>query len=590
MQETFDTLYESSRKNVSFTQLMDLVQSKNNILLAYRTIKKNKGAKTSGTDRRTILHLQQLSEDSLVQLVQQEMDKYKPRAVRRVYIPKANGKTRPLGIPTILDRLIQQAVKQIIEPICEAKFYAHSYGFRPLRSTKHALARTAFLVNKVHYHYAVDVDIKGFFDHVNHRLLIKQLWNIGIQDRQLLKIISKMLKAPIQGIGIPTCGTPQGGILSPLLANVVLNDLDWWVANQWEHIPTQKRYASNGIKRTSLRSKTNLKEGFIVRYADDFKVLTKDYQMARKWFYGVKGYLKDRLKLDISMEKSKIVNLRKKKSEFLGFTIRAIPKRNKRVCMTGLSEKKKHEIKKEAKRLIKTLQKSPNARNAMRYNSYILGIHNYFRVATNVHPELSELDFQLSKYLYNRMRLISKRGYPTRAAPIYKKFYRLTYKTYRIAGVYLFPLKDIQMKILMSFSQKLNLFTPNGRDLLEHKNLTNMVNSQIKVMLKHAKGMRSTEYYDNRISRYSMVRGRCEILGVFLYAHEMHCHHLKPVHLKGTDEYDNLRIIHQWVHQLVHSTENQTIRKYIKLLRPTEQQMKKINQYRKKCNLIELEV
>ncbi|MEV2911441.1 group II intron reverse transcriptase/maturase, partial [Paenibacillus larvae] len=366
--------------------------------------------KTPGTDRKTIAYLQQLTEEELVGLVRTELTDYKPRAVRRVNIPKSNGKTRPLGIPTVLDRLIQQAIRQVIEPICEAKFYAHSYGFRPLRGTKHAIARTAFLVNRAKYHYAVDIDIKGFFDNVNHRILLKQMWNMGIQDRRLLKIIHKMLKAPIRGIGIPLRGTPQGGILSPLLANVVLNDLDWWVANQWEFIPTRIQYSKDGNKRQILRRTTKLKEGFIVRYADDFKILTKDYHMAKKWFHGVKGYLKDRLKLDISPEKSKIVNLRKKKSEFLGFTIRAIPKSKKWICMTGISEKKKQAIKIEAKRKIVELKKSPTAQNAMTYNAYILGIHNYFRVATHVHPELSKVDYQLSTFLYNRMRRISQRG------------------------------------------------------------------------------------------------------------------------------------------------------------------------------------
>ncbi|MDA6131015.1 reverse transcriptase domain-containing protein, partial [Escherichia coli] len=100
------------------------------------------------------------------------------------------------------DRIIQQAFKQVLEPVCEAKFYNHSYGFRPLRSTKHAIARTNSLINMNKLHFAVDVDIEGFFDNVNHSLLLKQLWNIGIKDRKVLAIISKMLKAEIEGEGI----------------------------------------------------------------------------------------------------------------------------------------------------------------------------------------------------------------------------------------------------------------------------------------------------------------------------------------------------------------------------------------------------
>lgn len=117
-------------------------------------------------------------------------------------------------------------------------------------------------------HYVVDIDIKGFFDNVNHTLLMKQLWNMGIQDRKVLACIAKMLKAEIDGEGVPTKGVPQGGLLSTLLSNVVLNDLDHWVSGQWDFFPLTQPQKTRGSERY-VKIQTNLKQGYLVRYADD---------------------------------------------------------------------------------------------------------------------------------------------------------------------------------------------------------------------------------------------------------------------------------------------------------------------------------
>ncbi len=299
LQQTFDNLYEQSQNGMSFKSIMEIITKEENILLAYRNIKKNKGSRTQGVDGKNIEFLAQMTTHDLVSFIRKKLQNYFPKKVRRVEIPKPNGKTRPLGIPTIEDRLIQQCILQVLEPICEARFYRHSYGFRPLRSTKHAIARCYNLIDVARLYFVVDVDIKGFFDNIDHGKLLKQLWAIGIQDKSLLKVISKMLKAEIDGIGIPTRGTPQGGVLSPLLANVSLNELDWWISSQWFDfkVPSpQKR----GHKFCALK-KTKLKEMFIVRYADDFKIFCRNYNDAKKTFVAVKEWLETRLHLEVSV-------------------------------------------------------------------------------------------------------------------------------------------------------------------------------------------------------------------------------------------------------------------------------------------------
>ena len=207
-QKVQDDLYVKSQNGYVFKDLMSKIISETNILLAYRNVKKNVGSKTKGTDGKTIANLAKYEPKDLVLLVRNKLRNFQPQKVRRVEIPKADGKMRPLGIPTISDRLVQQCILQVLEPICEAKFYKHSYGFRPLRGTKDAIARAQFLAQMNNLHYVVDVDIKGFFDNIDHGKLLKQIWSLGIRDKSLLSIISKLLKAEVEGIGIPTKGTP----------------------------------------------------------------------------------------------------------------------------------------------------------------------------------------------------------------------------------------------------------------------------------------------------------------------------------------------------------------------------------------------
>lgn len=587
MQETFDWLYDRSKKRATNgLRLYENIISRENILLAYRNIKANTGSKTEGTDGITIKDYKIKNEEIFINEIIEMLTDYKPNSIRRVEIPKENGKLRPLGIPTMRDRIIQQMFKQILEPICEARFHNHSYGFRSNRSAHHAMGRSQFLINRNKLNYVVDIDIKGFFDNVNHTKLLKQMYDIGIKDKRVLRIISKMLKAPIEGIGIPTKGTPQGGILSPLLSNIVLNELDWWVSNQWETFNTKFKYKNIQHERRAMKT-SNMKEMYIVRYADDFKIFTRDYETANKIYYCIKKFLKNNLKLDISMEKSRITNLKKNKSNFLGFEISAKIKGNKYVAKTSVRKDKKDKIKAELRKMIKNISKNPTASEVNKYNIYVIGIKNYYKYATNISYDFEKIAYQISRTLYNRFKSIGKYGRPVKPNETYLKFNKTKTKTYRIAKTYLHLVGDIRTKTIYNFTQETCNYTNYGRELI-YKKLKSDITIEMNKFMKNIYKYNTVELADNKLSKYSAQKGNCLITGKFLYANEIEIHHKKPLSLGGTDEFDNLIAIHKDVHKLIHATTNETIDRYRNKLQLNVKQLKKLNQYRKECNLINL--
>jgi group II intron reverse transcriptase/maturase len=557
---------------------MQYINSKNNILLAYRNIKKNKGSTTVGTDNLDISYFKEMETEEFVARIQNKLANYMPKSVRRVEIPKHKGsvETRPLGIPCIEDRIIQQCIKQVLEPICEAKFHKHSYGFRPNRSTKHAIARSMRLMNINKLHYVVDLDIKGFFDNVNHSKLKKQMWNVGIQDKRLISIIGKILKSEIQGIGTPTKGTPQGGIISPLLSNIVLNELDWWISSQWETFETRHKYY-NGNKYKELK-KTKLKEICFVRYADDFKIFCRDYKTAQKIYNATRLWLKERLDLDISPNKSKITNLRKNYTEFLGFKLTLKPKGGKYVCQGRMCDKAKKNTINNLKEQIKKIQKQGNGKEVMRLNSMILGSHNYYNSATHISLDFSEISFLVTKTLEIRLKQwISDKPKITET---YKRLYgNYNGKIRTINDVTIFPIYGCRTRDALNFSQNICNYTKLGREKI-HKNLRGYKHL-VDYLLRTTNENNTAEFDDNRISLIIGQQGKCYITGLNLEIDNMECHHKIPKELCGTDEYKNLVWICYEAHKLIHAENQDTIKKYLGLLSLDKKGLKRINSLRK---------
>ncbi|OIJ16356.1 group II intron reverse transcriptase/maturase [Anaerobacillus alkalilacustris] len=584
MQQWFDNLYAQSVDGQNFYNLMKLISSNENIRLAYRNIKRNTGSKTAGSNRLTINDVKHLSVEDVIVKVQTMLGSYKPQKVRRVFIPKANGKVRPLGIPTIWDRILQQCILQVIEPICEAKFHKHSYGFRPNRSTHHAKARFEFLINQTGLHHCIDVDIKGFFDNVNHSKLLKQIWTIGIRDKQLISIISKLLKAEIEGEGIPSKGTPQGGILSPLLSNIVLNELDWWISDQWETFQTKYTYKYPG-KYAPLK-KSKLKECFIVRYADDFKVLCRTRTQAIKMNCAIKDFLKTRLHLETSEEKSKVINLKKNSSEFLGFSIKAVRKGKTRmgyVAQSNMTKKAKSKAFIKIKEAIKAIQKKPSIETVWHYNTVVMGIQNYYATATQVTNNLSELTSQLGKTLYNRLKdLRTEAKFSDMTSTLQKRYKGYDPKLHKIREMVFVPIYAQRHRTSLCFSQSICNYTAEGRAKI-HKNLKAINKTVLSSVMKNFIPSRTIEYNDNRISRFIAQYGKCAISGVELGINDWHCHHKNPYYVSKDDSYSNLIVLHEAVHRLIHLKDSYKIQHLLSSLQLNKKQKEKVNELRKLC-------
>ena len=350
-------------------ELLEKVLNDNNLFEAYKQVYKNKGA--SGIDGVTVdelgkymyLHKEEIKE-------QIRKRKYKPSPVRRVYIPKENGDKRGLGIPTVVDRLIQQAIVQVLSPIYERKFSETSYGFRPKRSCEMAIVKLLEYFNDG-YTWIVDIDLQKFFDTVCHDKLIAIIMKT-IHDGELVSLIRKYLVSGVMENGVvsPTkVGTPQGGNLSPLLSNIMLNELD-------------KELEKRGLRFT--------------RYADDCIIVVKSEKAANRVMESITKFIEKKLGLKVNVEKSKVA--RPNQIKYLGYGFY--------YTKTGIIKPKPHlksvqKFKRKLKQLTKRSWSISLEERIVKLNQVIRGWINYFRIADmKIHMR------SLSEHLRRRIRCI----------------------------------------------------------------------------------------------------------------------------------------------------------------------------------------
>ena len=384
--ESSTPLFPTSPHDGRARNVMDLMHNPTWLTTAALRVMKRSRNKAPGVDGVTVRDFQKGFEGKIEQLrLELKRGTYQPQPLRRVMIPKANGKMRPLGIPCLRDKIVQEAIRMALEPMFEAEFHNNSYGFRPNRSTHHAIFRCQQLMRSK-FTWVVEGDVKACFDEISHKAILKVVRE-KVMDNKFMDLINRFLKAGVQVDGVVQStekGVPQGGVISPLLANAVLNKLDWFLHDQGMHGKVRARGYLAG--RPDVR---------FARYADDWCVfITRgSKQYAERLRDKIRDFLRAACGLELSVEKTHVTHVRDG-FDFLGFRLIMDTGRGGTNVPKILLGKKAIPNLKE--RLEDALRRRPHqesvALRVQRASAVVRGWSEYYRIAHDFPRRASTLD------------------------------------------------------------------------------------------------------------------------------------------------------------------------------------------------------
>ena len=569
-----DKLYQHSKKvydeggRPALKGLLEIMSAEATIITAIHNIKSNHGSETPGVDSKTMRDYLQHSHSWVIRDIQSAFKHFEPQKIRRVYIDKpGKAEKRPLGIPTIRDRIVQECMRIVLEPIFEAQFFAHSYGFRPMRDAPMALERAKLLVHHTGYHWIVEGDISKCFDRIDHAILLKRLYHMGIRDRRVLQIIKAMLKTGVMDeCEVNEEGTPQGGLISPLLANVYLDIMDEWITKQWEIKKTEYPFSKPYRKYKGLR-RTALIPGFLVRYADDFIIITDTRAHAEDWKKRLQIFLHSKMKLTLSPEKTLTTDIRKKYIKFLGYEYKVVPgKARKGYIPRTIPERDR--LRRKTDKIAHDIKKIPHyySREQMvdainRINSQIRGIIQYYQCCTWVNISMKKYSRRLQFVARRRLTQYKGKWIPaiqTQNLPRVHQQYKQKIPSMKYRDIYIgfTVLSFCKWEKTIPKKEEETPYTEAGRQLFFERTKKKRIHARLDEMYSE-KSARATRYGQwGKLNNFEFIMNRayalnrdklkCRVCGGWLISSMPWAHRVNPnLPLNKVNRVNNLISLHK---------------------------------------------